>query len=282
MLKTRLTNPKIKYIRFFSGVLGVYLLLISIYGEIINPYLENPQYSWMKNFSYETYSELDKRFLKKGLSESFLQDLMDFSNSNAVYSNDINKFIIKKEDNWILYLIGKFDPTLSYFLTGKNNQYLFFAPELPYYKKIYKRGFGVCSQLSIGIVGLLSERYGVDARVTGLDGHVVVQIFGGDGVKFIFDPAFGVYGRGDVLQPNDIPANILKPLALLRPNAYSANLAYVGKKSGSIEYSKKSRFKQLILFNLIGITYYLKWLMPLAMILYCLGYKNILRKKCVD
>ena len=122
MLKIRLTNPKIKYIRIFSGVFGVYLLLISIYGEIINPYLENPQYSWMKNFSYET-SELDKRFLKKGLSESFLQDLMDFSNSNAIYSTDINKFLIKKEDNWILYLMGKFDHRVAKFSAELPDKY---------------------------------------------------------------------------------------------------------------------------------------------------------------
>ncbi len=68
-----------------------------------------------------------------------------------------------------------------------NVEGLFRAYESIDYCRALARGYGICSQNALGLASLLERRYGIDADVIGLDGHVVVEAEG-----FLLDPSVGL------------------------------------------------------------------------------------------
>lgn len=59
-------------------------------------------------------------------------------------------------------------------------------------QKALERGVGICSHLSLVLVDLLSAN-DIDAKLVGLDGHVVVTARVGDEEWHVLDPDYGVY-----------------------------------------------------------------------------------------
>jgi hypothetical protein len=81
-------------------------------------------------------------------------------------------------ENWILYLLGAIHPELR--------AYIFWDP-----RKEIERGIGLCGSVSSALVGILRE-HGIDARIVGLTGHVVVTAQVEDDAWYILDPDVGL------------------------------------------------------------------------------------------
>jgi hypothetical protein len=95
-------------------------------------------------------------------------------------------------DNWILFLASGLDPLLAALKLQRQETRIFTNFESFKYQRALGRGFGICSQNALGLADLLHRRYGVQTRVVGLDGHVVLQIELDDGGSMISDPSLGL------------------------------------------------------------------------------------------
>lgn len=89
-------------------------------------------------------------------------------------------------DNWLLWGMGYFDGVVAG-LGLTNVDDLFRAYQSIDYRRALERGYGICSQNALGLASLLERRYGIEADVIVLDGHVVVEAGG-----YLLDPSVGL------------------------------------------------------------------------------------------
>ncbi|MEX0382545.1 hypothetical protein V6X02_04320 [Spiribacter sp. 1M153] len=89
-------------------------------------------------------------------------------------------------DNWLLSGMGSLYGVVTELgLTSVNG--LFSAYESVDYRRALARGHGICSQNSLGLASLLDRRYGINADIIGLSGHVVVESEG-----YLVGPSVGL------------------------------------------------------------------------------------------
>lgn len=146
--------------------------------------------------------------------------------------------------------------------------------EFSHYKKAIERGVGICSEHAIIISEILKEK-GIDSKIIGLDGHVVATALINqlDNQWWILDADYGV------VIPHSIEEIERNPSII---NTYYAKAGYdavlikilvdiyqkKGNKvvNGVREYD--SRIKSYSLrYYLESVTYILKWVLPLLMLL---------------
>jgi hypothetical protein len=271
-------------VAYFWGGLSVILLIISLWGLYVDPYRDYKEKFHLRSAS-ALYKEMDDSFSRHGPSEEFLSEFVKNIGTVAKYDwpDDIDYMPV--HENWILYLLKFIDPLVSkYFLTDPKTR-LFGKIELPDYRHAFSRGFGVCSQLSLGAADLLHKRYGFNARVAGLNGHVTVQISGVMGRDIIVDPSYGLFAFGNVMRPESIDQAFIDKVKRDEKSYLTADDNYVAEDAGWSAYSKRSAGKQLVLFYFTYFSYYLKWLFPvlgLAFFLFSLKRAKVISSVCAD
>lgn len=255
-------KKKVLKITFIGGIA---LLILNIYGILIDPYSEYKYKNNLKNIELMR-NTFDTVFQQHGQSEQLLQIVAKISNEYMKYEAPANYEYMPASENWVLFSMRIWDPIISKYLLTNKDTLLFRKVELPDYRHALKRGFGICSQQSLAFADLLWEQYKINARVAGLNGHVVIQVIGLNNTDYILDPSFGVYTAGNVMRPELIDASFFNNIAPVKDIYTSQNDNYISTKPGWSPYSEKNFNKQLILFYFILFSYWFKWLIPIILI----------------
>ncbi len=254
-----------KLVNYVIVSLSVILLGLSLWGVWVDPYRDYKEKHQLESAT-DLYKHLDASFGRNGVSELFFADLMKVL--KVISTNDWPDGVdfMPIQENWILNLLKLSDPLIANYLMRDKATRLFGKVELPEYRRAFARGFGLCSQLSLGVADLLNKRYGVDARVAGLNGHVVVQVTDG-GRDWVIDPSSRYFAVGDVLQSKLLPARFIDAIGEVDKNLVAVYLSefdnYISSTVGWGEYSARSKNKQLVFFYIVIFSYYFKWLIPI-------------------
>jgi len=157
-------------------------LIINVYGLIISPY-ERPKGALPVQ---QVIQMMDRAYQKKGATHSFLEKATELYAQGIDYQWPQHKARVHPADNWLLWALAWADPAfMKLDLTNVEN--LFTAYESLSWERALARGYGICSQNSLGLADLLSSRYGIEADIIGLDGHVVVEA-----QSLLLDPSVGL------------------------------------------------------------------------------------------
>ena len=245
------------------------MLLATLYGDIASPY-QHPSERGSVSWVLET---MDYAYKQHGDTHHFLERV------TALYANSIdyewpqNRARVAFTDNWILYTLAYADPLMRYLdLTKSDN--LFRAYETTDYRRAMERGFGICSQNAMGFASLLKLRYGIQADIIGLGGHVVVEAKGrildasvglalpyglaeaekleteNGGVSALYKAAFGL----DVYREFDMKGDLIKQSLLSELGRYYDSFDNF-RAAGVLEYRPKIYFLELA-------SEWLKWIIP--------------------
>ncbi|MET3130535.1 hypothetical protein AAKU55_000792 [Oxalobacteraceae bacterium GrIS 1.11] len=209
------------------------------------------------------YQTLDESYAREGLSDRFLAEFLLHFRETINYDWPNNVDYMPVQENWILSGMKLVDPLIAKYMLQDSSTQLFGNVELPQYRDSLARGFGICSQLSLAGADLLQRRYGIDARVAGLNGHVVMQVFDGRNNSWIVDPSFKTFARGSVETPEKIPEEFYKGNDKIKKFYFDKETNFVSSHSGWGGYSYRSSKKQEALFYFIIASYYLKWILPI-------------------
>lgn len=159
-------------------------------------------------------------------------------------------------ENWIIYLVKYIQPSFR--------DYEFISLE-----RAVERGVGLCSQQAI-ILSKILRQEGLDAGIIALDGHVVN--FLNLDRQIILDPDFGIVIDASLEEVRNDPSIIKKTYAAHSPDHLSTIYARPATMcpAGVTDYLPRRS-------TLEPVLYFLKWAIPLTMIL--LGTIGLLTKK---
>lgn len=171
---------------------GTALLVINAVGLVV----QNDQREAFGGdlLSYdEAFAKMDASFADHGASPVFFENAVQIYNDSINYVWPENLATIPVYDNYLLYMASFFDEVLfKAGLTGSKKTFSLF--ESANYERGFRRGFGICSQNALGLTDILDRRYGVEANMVGLDGHVVLSARDGvNGARYLLDPSVGVF-----------------------------------------------------------------------------------------
>lgn len=176
---------------------------------------------------------------------------------------------LRIHENWAVALLGWTERALV--VAGILERYRFARLERLGYERILNKGVGFCSQASLALASYLT-RVGLEARLIGLDGHVVVASRAGE-QDYLLDPDYNVVIRASLEQVEAAPS--LAERAYLAAG-YSPDLAaglatiygpagnYVG---GPASYHPRHANLQLLLPLA-------KWGLPVIALLLLLIFRN--------
>ena len=237
---------------------GVTLLAISAHGVFFDPYDRPPGADgYAATIDRIDYSVADA-------PEVNYQTLAEITSAYAdgiEYKWPEERAQVALTDNWIMHLMAYLDRPLNALgLTNVEN--LFSAYESISYKRALGRGFGICSQNSLGLVSLLDRRYGIESDVITLGGHVVVESGG-----YLLDPSIGLSFPFPLSEAEKREENNGAISA-----AYTDHLARYGKlgatynSSGNVRTDGVREYRSKI-YWLERASLYLKWLVPAMLVL---------------
>lgn len=171
-------------------VLGVALLAVQAAG-LMRPADFRDRFD-ERVLSYDAaLAELDAAFAEAGPGRAFLERAVAIYDAATVYRWPEHMARVPATDNWILWSAAWADPALKRAgLTDLDG--LFAVYESIDYERALARGFGICSQLALGLIDLLDRRYGMTAHLVELDGHVVAEAELPGGERYLIDPTAGV------------------------------------------------------------------------------------------
>jgi len=217
----------------------------------------------------EAVAAIDKAWLQHGEGEIFLREATEIVDASTAFFWINGAAPIHPRDNWILSAAVVLDPVV-HALGLKNDRYLFTSFESFRYQRALRRGFGICSQLALGLAGLLYEKYGVHAHMAGLGGHVVVEARLPNGERRILDPSAGV------LLPFGVDAAAAQ-MPLVRsayarrgftsdslPATYDATGNVIADAPGARGYAPDP-WKQHLLARFKVVSDILKWAIPITL-----------------
>lgn len=133
-------------------------------------------------------------------------------------------------ENWAAALLGWMERGLV--AAGAIGEYRFARLERLGYQQILSKGVGYCSQASLALASYLTS-VGVDARLVGLDGHVVVAARAG-GREYLLDPDYNVVIEGPLEAVEAAPSSVADVyLAAGYPPALALELAVIYGPGGN-------------------------------------------------
>jgi len=209
---------------------------------------------------------IDAEWVASGATPAFVVSAVKTYKSANAYTWPEHLTPIAYRDNWILALAVHVDPLIAR-LGLKKDAHLFDRFESFHYKRAFRRGFGICSQNALGFADLLHRRYGFDARVVGLGGHVVTQVALPTGTM-IADPSLGVT-LPYALEQAEQSIESITPVYAAAGNVDYASMYdragnYVAAAPGGAAYASTATLKQELVRHFERISDGLKWLLPLA------------------
>lgn len=186
------------FLRLFSLCIGVSLLGLNFAGFLVplrNSAIYQEQQTSFKEDIVLTEEQLYNAVIREGQSdEEYVIKVNDAVNKGiAHYWEDegINKYNLRipVQENYLLFFLTCIHvyPTL------------FDKYEYCNYKKVVKRGVGLCSQQAIIVSEILKE-HSIDSKIIDLGGHVVAtaQVDKVNNIWWVVDPDYGVVVRHDV------------------------------------------------------------------------------------
>ncbi len=193
-------------------------------------------------------------------------------NANGIYASAISYSWPERltrvayRDNWILALAAYADPLVAA-MGLKKDGHLFGRFESFRYERAFRRGFGICSQNAIGFADLLHRRYGLDAYVVGLDGHVVTQVVT-EGGTLMADPSIGVTLPYALKHAEQHPEEVGPVYAAAGypglARTWDSNGNYMAPNPGAAAYAGRSSWKQEAIRYFELLSDWMIWLIPAA------------------
>ena len=219
----------------------------------------------------DAIKKFDELYFIHGESVQFLREAVKIyfiAKAPTEYSWNEKYAKIKFQENWILYLIRKFEEIQTKY-EGKsryNNAYIFYKSSN--YKFALKRGISICSQDAISFSNLLKKRYNIDYNIIGMGGHVVMQAKINK-KYYLTDPNMGLSFDFSITEYYDDKNNQLKVKDAYTAIGRSDLINSFNKLNNRIfEYtgpkSKKNTYNP---DTLTFISNYLKWILPIFLFL---------------
>ncbi len=249
-------------------VIGSSLLLVNLYGLFVS--LRNPAIYHDRDNGFneditlsqeQFYAAANKVFRRR---REYLEHV-NYTVSKAIahywYDQGVEKYNLRVPfyDNFILYLASYIAP--EYF-----QKYEFLD-----YHRALERGVGLCSQAAIVLAEFLRDK-GMTAKIVGLTGHVLVTapVDEQEEEWWVFDPDYGVTlpFSLDIIEKNTA---IIEPY--YAKGGYSEaiiaglKIAF-GPKGNTIKSGNGIEGYGLKWYYLEKSVYLLKWLLPVALILF--------------
>lgn len=228
----------------------------------------------------DAIKEFDKLFSRYGETFKFLEEatkIYFIAKIPNEYSWKEKYTKIKFQENWIIYLIRKYEEIARSkgMKTKHNNSYI--AYQSSDYKFALKRGISICSQDAVSFSNLLKKRYNIDYNILGLSGHVVMQAKIKDRF-YISDPNMGLTFDFSIDEYYDNYENISK-IREAYESIDRSDLIASYNKDGNRKFKYTGPKSQENTYNPDTITYfsnYLKWALPIFLFLvgFFLKYKN--------
>jgi hypothetical protein len=180
--------------RLSSAILilcGALLLVAPLFG-LLRPADFRPYFAEETLPYASALALMDTAFAEEGASRQFLEHSVAIYDAATVYEWPQELTRVSFRDNWILWAAAWTDPLMRRAgLTDLDD--LFSVYESVSYERALGRGFGICSQNALGLADLLGRRYGMEAHMIGLDGHVVAEAAMPTGERYLLDPSVGVF-----------------------------------------------------------------------------------------
>ncbi len=185
---------------------------------------------------------------------------------------------VKFVENWVLYLVRKFEEIQASF--GKKSKYggAYIFYQSSDYKFALKRGISICSQDAISFANLLKRRYNIDYNIVGLSGHVIIEAKINN-KYYLSDPNMGLtfdFSIDEYYNNNENQLKIKK--------AYTGigrtDLIQFFDREGNRKFNYTGPKSEKNAYNPDTITFfsnYIKWILPICLLLIGFYLKN--RKK---
>ncbi len=237
--------------------------------KIIN-YISNQKRNEILKFE-EAIKKFDKLYSLHGETFKFLKEasiIYFLSTAPQEYSWKKKYTKIKFQENWILYLVRKFDEVRINFGFDSiyNNAYDYYQSSD--YKFALKRGISICSQDAISFANLIKRKYNIDYDIIGMDGHVVLQANIKD-KNYILDPNKGLAFKFSIDEYYHNAENQFKI-----KEAYTSighpNLINSFDQEGNRKFNYTGPKVKENTYNPDALTYYssfMKWLIPIFFLL---------------
>ena len=260
-MKQRITN----YVCYLLIVLGGLLTAVNLYG--LNKDIR-PQGLFEADLRFNNDISLNYEETAQGTQRAEHEDDLHYAKRlSTVIANGIAHIHWDKEqdttrfnqlipiwENYFLYFMGRFSGIPEF------EKYHFAN-----YERSLKRGIGICGDASM-IMSQLLNKQSIENQIISFPGHVIIAAQNQNGTEIMLDPDFGVaipYSISEVKQ---------SPI-LAKPYYLQQGYTEEDVKFFSMEYAKDSeRWDGVSHFitkkyYFEKITYFLKWPLPLLMIL---------------
>lgn len=176
--------------------------------------------------------------------------------------------LIPPWENYFLFVIGRFSGLPQF------ERYHFSD-----YRRSIERGIGICGDFSMVLSQVLAL-HDIPSKIVSFDGHVVVEYVTQAGVPIILDPDFGVVVKLSHLELED------------RMKKVKRTYLDAGYTKSEVDYLFEIYTKNYTLFNdtydfmskryiFERVSYALKWVLPIGMIVFSVIGLWILRKRKV-
>ena len=248
----------------------VLLLFLNVWGLVAPP-------DFRKNFAQpllgynEAISRIDQASTTYGNTSRFLETSTRVYADAKAYAWPEGMARVSFTDNWILALAAYLDPLIRRMGLKKDGD-LFGQFESFRYERALGRGFGICSENALGFADLLNRRFGIDAHVVGLGGHVVVLARLEHPKRMLLDPSVGVSFPFGLHRARHIPAELRlayeKAGETEIPATYDHADKFVSPSAGAWGYSARQYWKQNVVRYFERAADVLKWIVPVASLLW--------------
>jgi hypothetical protein len=158
-------------------------------------------------------------------------------------------------ENYFLYFLGTFSGIPEYERYHYAN-----------FERSIKRGIGVCGDASM-VLSQLLEQHQIKNEIVTFPGHVVIAAYFDNGQKFLLDPDFGVvipFGLDSIAKNSQFVANLYLKAGYTNADYQFFNRIY---RAGYNQWQGVEHFiTNKYYFE--KISYWLKWPLPIVMILF--------------
>lgn len=211
------------------------------------PTLTEPQFLALSSRQDETVENYVKR-LSRLVQESTVHYWKD---------EGMSKYHIRVPvyENYLLYLASYLNP-------DEYRKY-----EFCNYRKAIDRGVALCSQRAI-ILSQILDQNGIDSRIVGLNGHVVVeaQVDKANDTWWVADPDYGVVINRDIAAIQK-DSEVIRPDYLIRGYDVKTidNLSRIFRTEQRI-YRNVKEYRDWKVYDFEYLSYFLIWMIPIALI----------------
>jgi hypothetical protein len=249
-----------RYIRISLVFIAVLLLLVNIAGIFLHPSFNTSASIQKKGTPGYHYPVSDKTILLEALKEK--GDTKDTSFVDSTTQKVFYSMFHSEErritiyENWMMWLAGKIYPP-----AGRTQD-----AEL-----LVKGGAGNCSERTQVLMDIFKLN-GLNCRIISLNGHIAQQVFF-NGRWMVTDADYGLVYKGD-MQQMESEAGLAYADSVLAVSGFNADMRnkylYFWKTGNDNGLSPVNKVSSTRLFQAEKTTQWLKWIIPLLILIICI------------